>query len=178
MSCTKQSSKKYASRKSPPFPANKCCNKTIQGNDHKMYKSVANKNGVCSWKLAASGSSKTSKKTVSKKTASKKTQSKRVSKSASKTSKKSVSKRVKSSKRLPSKLSKMQKFSVLAYFKHKLPAISSTSSVKIVRKQSGTDNDGKTYYVDAVLSAPNANVVRQYFKNKTNFMSLPELNHA
>ena len=165
MSCTKQSSKKYASRKSPPFPANKCCNKTIQGNDHKMYKSVANKNGVCSWKLAASGSSK-------------KTQSKRVSKSASKTSKKSVSKRVKSSKRLPSKLSKMQKFSVLAYFKHKLPAISSTSSVKIVRKQSGTDNDGKTYYVDAVLSAPNANVVRQYFKNKTNFMSLPELNHA
>ena len=42
--------KKYANRPSPPFPANSCCNQEMIGNDGKMYKSVADKNGVCKWK--------------------------------------------------------------------------------------------------------------------------------
>jgi hypothetical protein len=42
--------KKYKGRKSPPFPANKNCNKKMKGNDGVMYISKANKNNVCSWK--------------------------------------------------------------------------------------------------------------------------------
>lgn len=50
MSCTRQYTKRYTARKSPPFPANLCCGMTIVGNDGAMYQSVANKNGVCRWK--------------------------------------------------------------------------------------------------------------------------------
>jgi hypothetical protein len=42
--------KKYKTRNSPPYPANKNCNKTMKGNDGKNYISTPNKNGVCSWK--------------------------------------------------------------------------------------------------------------------------------
>lgn len=42
--------KKYKTRKSPPYPANKNCNRTMKGNDGRMYISKANKNGACSWK--------------------------------------------------------------------------------------------------------------------------------
>ena len=46
--CSKQSLKKYKSRSSPPYPANKCCNKTKKGNDDKMY--VSKKLGSsCKW---------------------------------------------------------------------------------------------------------------------------------
>jgi len=44
---------KYLNRPSPPHPANKHCGKTKKGNDGKMYKSVPNKNGVCTWKKVA-----------------------------------------------------------------------------------------------------------------------------
>jgi len=43
---------KYATRSSPPYPANEHCGQTKKGNDGKMYKSVPDKNGVCRWKLA------------------------------------------------------------------------------------------------------------------------------
>jgi hypothetical protein len=43
---------KYATRPSPPFPANKHCGEVKKGNDGNMYKSVANKNGVCAWRRA------------------------------------------------------------------------------------------------------------------------------
>ncbi len=67
--CVKQTSKKYTSRPSPPFPANECAGTEKPGNDERMYKSVPNKNGVHSWKLitASKNSKKTSKKATSKK---------------------------------------------------------------------------------------------------------------
>jgi hypothetical protein len=43
--------KKYKTRKSPPYPANQNCGKRMTGNDGKMYKSVPNKNGICSWRI-------------------------------------------------------------------------------------------------------------------------------
>ena len=42
--------KKYKNRKSPPYPANENCNKTIVGNDGNKYISKPNKNNICSWK--------------------------------------------------------------------------------------------------------------------------------
>ena len=42
--------KKYKNRPSPPYPANETCGKVMKGNDGLMYKSVANKAGICSWK--------------------------------------------------------------------------------------------------------------------------------
>jgi len=43
--------KKYISRPSPPYSANKYCGKTMKGNDNKLYKSIPNKNKVCSWQI-------------------------------------------------------------------------------------------------------------------------------
>ncbi len=42
--------KKYKDRPSPPYPANENCGKVMKGNDGQMYKSVANRAGVCSWR--------------------------------------------------------------------------------------------------------------------------------
>jgi len=42
--------KKYKNRKSPPYPANENCNKTMVGNDGEKYVSKPNKNNICSWK--------------------------------------------------------------------------------------------------------------------------------
>ena len=42
--------KKYKNRKSPPYPANKNCNKTMIGNDGNKYLSKPNKNNICAWK--------------------------------------------------------------------------------------------------------------------------------
>ena len=52
--CVQQTTAKYTSRKSPAFPANECCNDVKQGqNEHadRLYRSVADKNGVCKWML-------------------------------------------------------------------------------------------------------------------------------
>ncbi len=176
MSCTIQSTKKYLSRNSPPYPANKCCKKTLKGNDNQMYISVANKNGVCAWKLASSKrsskSSKSSKETKAKKVV--KRSSKSSKKLSSKQNKRSTSNK-KSRSKQASKQSKKSQYSVLVYYKRKLPSLSSTSAVKFVRKQHGTDNNGKTYYVDAVLKAASTEAVGKYFKGKTNFMRIAEL---
>ena len=52
--CDRQSTKKYVVRKSPPFPANKCPEgQRRKGNDGRMYKAVANVNGVNRWVLAS-----------------------------------------------------------------------------------------------------------------------------
>ena len=58
--CERQETKKYTSRKSPPFPANECKGTEKEGNDGKMYKSVGNKNGVHRWVLKESKSPKKS----------------------------------------------------------------------------------------------------------------------
>ena len=49
--CVKQTTKKYTSRKSPSFPANQCCGRTMVGNDGKQYFSKRASNGVCRWVL-------------------------------------------------------------------------------------------------------------------------------
>jgi hypothetical protein len=47
--CSKQSTKKYKSRNSPPFPANKCCGLSKKGNDGKLY--TSRKYGKsCKWR--------------------------------------------------------------------------------------------------------------------------------
>ena len=48
-SCSRQYSKIYTSRKSPPYPANECCGHYILGNDDKSYVSKMASNGVCKW---------------------------------------------------------------------------------------------------------------------------------
>ena len=44
--CVKENTKKYKTRPSPPFPANKCKGKTKKGNNGKMFKSKPDVNGV------------------------------------------------------------------------------------------------------------------------------------
>lgn len=47
--CTKQTTKKYINRSSPPYPANECKNKRKKGNDKSYYDSVKASNGVYRW---------------------------------------------------------------------------------------------------------------------------------
>jgi len=58
--CVKQTLKKYTTRKSPPFPANKCKTKKKKGNDGKFYISKP-KGGTYKW-VPFSGHNKTKKK--------------------------------------------------------------------------------------------------------------------
>jgi len=78
--CVKDNTKKYKTRPSPPFPANKCKGKTKKGNNGKMFKSKPDANGVHKWVAVVSvGATKTkatkpkAKKTTTKKRKSKKT---------------------------------------------------------------------------------------------------------
>lgn len=72
--CVKDNTKKYATRPSPPFPANKCKGKTKKGNNGKMFKSKPSGNGIYKWIAVVSASST---KTKTKKTKTKKTKTKR-----------------------------------------------------------------------------------------------------
>ena len=45
--CSRQTTSKYMSRKSPPYPANNCCGTTKRGNDGNMYRSSGSKH--CKW---------------------------------------------------------------------------------------------------------------------------------
>ena len=47
--CVIQTNQKYTSRSSPPYPANKCRNKTKKGKYGNFYKSVSDKNGIYKW---------------------------------------------------------------------------------------------------------------------------------
>ena len=47
--CVKLTDKKYKGRPSPPFHANACKNKILEGNDGKNYISRQDKNGVYKW---------------------------------------------------------------------------------------------------------------------------------
>ena len=65
--CSKQSTKKYTSRKSPPYPANQCCGDTKKGNDGNEYISVkfSTRSGEhCRWQLS-NRKTKAKKKTTS-----------------------------------------------------------------------------------------------------------------
>jgi len=48
--CVMQTTKKYLSRSSPPYPANKCCGKTMTGNDGAQYIAAQKVSGMCAWK--------------------------------------------------------------------------------------------------------------------------------
>ena len=48
--CVMETTKKYLSRPSPPYPANKCCGKTMTGNDGAKYTAVQKVSGICAWK--------------------------------------------------------------------------------------------------------------------------------
>jgi hypothetical protein len=48
--CKLMTSKKYTSRPSPPFPANKCKGAIKSGNDGKIYKSTINSAGIHTWR--------------------------------------------------------------------------------------------------------------------------------
>ena len=62
--CIKQDSKKYKTRTSQPFPANKCKGKTKKGNNGKMFKSRPDANGVHKWvSVVSTSKTKTKKKT-------------------------------------------------------------------------------------------------------------------
>lgn len=50
--CVRQTTAKYTSRPSPPYPANECCNQTKRGNDGNLYMSRKNSAGICTWKRA------------------------------------------------------------------------------------------------------------------------------
>jgi len=47
---SKRSTKKYATRDSPPYGANQHCGKKMRGNDGNWWRSVANKSGICTWR--------------------------------------------------------------------------------------------------------------------------------
>ncbi len=47
--CSKQSQSKYASRPSPPYPANNCVGRSLKGNDGRMYVSKLASNGIGRW---------------------------------------------------------------------------------------------------------------------------------
>ena len=51
--CTRITLKKYASRPSPPYHARACRGQTKKGNDGKLYKSIADKSGVYTWRSLA-----------------------------------------------------------------------------------------------------------------------------
>jgi hypothetical protein len=51
--CQPQTTKKYLERPSPPFLAAECPGEVKLGNNGLQYRSVANKNGVYSWKKVA-----------------------------------------------------------------------------------------------------------------------------
>ena len=57
--CKKQTTKKYATRKSPPYPANSCKRMKKKGNDGKFYVSKAT-GGTYKW-VPFSGNAKTKK---------------------------------------------------------------------------------------------------------------------
>jgi hypothetical protein len=52
--CDSLTQKKYRTRPSPPYPANKCCGKTKKGNDGNQYISVPDKNNRCRWVIQGS----------------------------------------------------------------------------------------------------------------------------
>jgi hypothetical protein len=85
--CVKDNTKKYKSRPSPPFPANKCKGKTKKGNNGKMFKSKPDANGVHKWVAVVPASKTTTKKTKAKKTTTKKTTTKKTKTKRRKTKK-------------------------------------------------------------------------------------------
>ena len=96
--CVKDETKKYKTRPSPPFPANKCKGKTKKGNNGKMFKSKPDSNGVHKWVAVVPASKATATKSKATKTKAKKTKSTKTKKT---TSKKTKTKRRKSKKTEP-----------------------------------------------------------------------------
>jgi len=47
--CKKMTTKRYAKRDSPPYPATPCCGKEMTGNDGQQYVSKRASDGSCRW---------------------------------------------------------------------------------------------------------------------------------
>ena len=47
--CSKQTTKKYTTRNSPPYSAVNCQNKKIKGNDGNLYISLSSGSGIYKW---------------------------------------------------------------------------------------------------------------------------------
>lgn len=60
--CIKHTTKKYTSRKSPPFGASECKNKRRKGNNGKFWVSKRVSNGTYRWFPLVSSNTKKSKK--------------------------------------------------------------------------------------------------------------------
>lgn len=60
--CIRQTTSKYTSRPSPPYPANDCKGETKKGNDGNMYISKSNAKGIFQWKIITDKSLSTTKK--------------------------------------------------------------------------------------------------------------------
>ena len=73
--CVKKTTKRYTTRKSPPYPANECQGRAMVGNDGEMYESVPNKKGTGRWLKAVLAPRK---KPAAKRVAAKKPAAKRV----------------------------------------------------------------------------------------------------
>lgn len=102
--CVKDDTKKYKTRSSPPFPANKCKGKTKKGNNGKMFKSKPDVNGVHKWVAVVSASNTKSTKTKANKTTTKKTKKTTTKKT---TTKKTKTKRRKTKKTEPASEKKL-----------------------------------------------------------------------
>lgn len=64
--CTRQFTKKYMERGSPPYPANNCGGQTRMGNDGNMWHSKKAANGVHRWVPLSKSAKKSAKKSVKK----------------------------------------------------------------------------------------------------------------
>ena len=64
--CVKMQTRKYASRKSPPYPANQCKSMKKRGNDGAMYVSQPDKNGTHKWVLVGKATRGVTRKATSK----------------------------------------------------------------------------------------------------------------
>ena len=59
--CKRETSKKYKSRPAPPYKAEACANRIADGNDNKLYISVADAKGVYKWRKIGAKTRKSKK---------------------------------------------------------------------------------------------------------------------
>lgn len=92
MTCTRQTTQKYATRPGPPFKAQSCKNQSKKGNDGENYTSKKASNGVFRWVKHKKNSENGS--TMKRKTKSKKSAKRSSAKSSKKSSTKKMSSRM------------------------------------------------------------------------------------
>jgi hypothetical protein len=109
--CVKQTTKKYTSRSSPPFPANECKDEKMTGNDGLKYFSKADSRGIYKWVKVNVTKAASKRRSPAKKAASKRRSpaKKAVSKRRSPAKRSRVAKKAVSKRRSPVKRSRVAK---------------------------------------------------------------------